>query len=129
MKRPRIDAVDREDPIVGWVRRCVKCKVEKPHDGCYHKHKRDIRGIQRTCKECTSKRDRSEQRRSRPRVRPSPEHYKARYAKERVRINKYVQDHYRTVRGRFLTLISSARGRAIKNGIEHNLDIEWALDC
>jgi hypothetical protein len=120
MAHTRIDAVDNLDPKLGWVRRCATCKAPKIHDD-FHKSSRDHRGIQRVCKGCASKRPR----RHHPKT--TPEQYKVRYAKERDQTIEYSRGHYRTVRGRFLTLISAARGRARKKKWEHDLDIEWAL--
>jgi hypothetical protein len=50
-----------------------------------------------------------------------------RYANKREEVIGYSRAHYRTVRGRFLTLISGARGRARKKKWEHDIDIDWAL--
>jgi hypothetical protein len=116
----RIDAVDRYNPELGWLRRCCACKEPKPHkDFC--KHRKDHKGIQRVCKECTKRRKRGK------RCLPTLEQYKARYKKERNQVLTYSRAHYRTVRGRFLTLISASRVRSRKKGLEHDLDINWAL--
>lgn len=117
----RCDAVDHLDPQLGWVRRCCKCKIPKPHAD-FNKHHKDQRGRQRVCRECESKRA--------PRKRgPRPaEQFKAKYARHRDEITASSRTHYRTVRGRFLTLISAARTRAKKRDLLHNLDIAWALD-
>jgi hypothetical protein len=120
MSAARVDAVDTFDPALGWLRRCFKCKTPRPH-GEFHKLRRDPKGIGRLCKECSSKQPR---RKHRP---PTSEQYKIRYATDREKTIEYSRAHYRTLRGRLLTLISAARGRARKKGWGHDLDINWAL--
>lgn len=119
----RIDARDKTDPTQGWVRRCWKCKEWRPAPAGYHRNAKDPKGIQATCKSCSSNRDKA-----RPPRPPRPsEYFRQSYARNRDEVLNSSRAHYRTVRGRFLTLISAARCRARKRGHEHDLDIEWAL--
>jgi hypothetical protein len=103
------------------VRRCGNCKELKPHSD-YHKNRSDSHGIQSICKLCSTTRERTRKRS------PRGEGYqRQKYARTRESVITYVRAHYRTQRGRLLTLISAARTRATKKGLKHDLDIEWAL--
>jgi len=117
----RIDAVDRLGPE-GMVRVCCGCKTPRSHAD-FHRDRKDHRfGIQRVCKACVKQRP--------PRKRPrTAEHYRKKYEAHKDAVVFNSRAHYRTLRGRFLTLISAARGRAKKRGLEHDIDIAWALDA
>jgi len=117
-KKARVDSVYVKDPT-GWLKRCSKCRVLKPFSS-FHQNKASSGGLQAQCKECTKSRVRGTRKRTQ-------EHYKKKYGRNRDEIITYVRAHYRTQRGRLLTLISTARTRATKKGLKHDLDIEWAL--
>lgn len=52
----------------------------------------------------------------------------ARYLKYREKNLDRVNNYMRTTRGRFLTLLNSARGRAKKASVPYELDLEWLME-
>lgn len=113
-------------------RKCYKCKVEKPLNKDFFYKEYD--NFQKTCKDCQKKRN-SEYRANKKEYfdAKNKEHYKKENNKERYK--KY-QENYKerhsnfskTIRGKLYDLLEAARGRAKKNNIPIDIDLNYLLE-
>lgn len=115
------------------MKRCYKCGKTKEFSE-FNKDKKGTYGLQGRCRDCDKEKNRKyrathkEYFKQKSKELYKPELNPERYANHRDDFLRRRNEYAKSVKGRFVTLLYSAKTRAIKSGLEYNLDLDWLLE-
>lgn len=113
-------------------RKCYKCETEKPlNNDFFYK---EYNGYQKICKDCQKKRNKEYREDNKEYFnKKNKEHYKK--ENNKTRYKKYQKEYLerrtnfsKTIRGKLYDLLEAARGRAKKNNLPIDIDLNFLLD-
>lgn len=116
-------------------RKCWKCKVNKPlTNEFFSKDSTDKYGYQKACKDCQKARTKIYNESNKEYFKQkNKENYKKennpkRYEKYKSKYLERREVFSKSIRGRLYDLLEAARGRAKKNNLQINIDLDYLLD-